>query len=483
MAGDRFDVEDFFASPLAVAAVAAADDVFGFLSRKISLPRGVAALVTREQGDHRFCAAGGELSGEGVVEILFIRTTPTDLSWIEERLFSADKFQAQATVTLRLSPVAERGELLSFRKQILGSDRTANRGTLVRHLRSEAREALSRATQEREMEALVDGEDRQAVADAVVEALAGPCFAAGVQLEGPPEVTFESPTYRQVRVTEEQAAKRRHEHAARRQLELAIETAQRDHLQHLEQLLDKLRNQAESSPDVELTELVRIFSESQRGEIYEALFATSTQTRATQWIVVAAGTELLFYDPVSGDGPLRTVALGGEVGPVRSVRFARDTKGALKLLAGAARGVYEVGIQADAVPLAYSIGKSLEVRGGVNSVTLAGNSMLASHSEIGLLRWNCGEPSEPVKLLENLTRDARAVRNVCFHEGRIYCSVDHTVLAMEADQPSESNVRLYAGSDSLITAVCPAGDGVYAGNADGQILYWPNGQQEAPVSP
>lgn len=483
MAGDKLDVQHFFASPLAVAAAAAANEVFGLLSRKVKLPPGVAALVRREQGDHRLCPAGGGVDSEGVVEVLFVRTTPIDLSWTEERLFSADKFEARATVNLRVSPVADRGELLSFHNQILGSDRTADRRTLVRYLQTGVRPVLSRLAEERKAEALVDAEDRQAVAEAIAEALAGPCFAAGLQVETSPVVTFESPTYRQVRLTEEQAAKHRQEHAAGRQLELAIETAQRDHLQHLEELLDKLRSLAEEAPDVDLADLARTFSESERGEVYEALFAASTRTRSTQWIVVAAGTELLFYDPVSGEGPLRTIALGGEVGPVRSVQFARDPDGTLRLLAGAARGVYAVAAQADTAPMVYPIDQPGELRGGVNSVALSGDAVLASHSEVGLIRWQWDKPDWPVRLLENLTREARAVRNVCFHDGRIYCSVDQTVLAMEADRPTESNVRVYAGSDSLITAVCPAGDGVYAGNADGQILFWPDGGAAAAVSP
>ena len=138
------------------------------------------------------------------------------------------------------------------------------------------------------------------------------------------------------------------------------------------------------------------------------------------------------------------------------------------MLIGAAKGVYLRRVRTDAVPTVYAIGDVPEVRGGVNSVALAGENLLASHSEIGLLCWQRDAPGEPVKLLENLTRDARAVRNVVFGEGRIYCSIDQTVLAFDADQPTEGNVRVHAGSDALITAICPTADGLYAGNAEGQ---------------
>ncbi|MCP4246591.1 MAG: hypothetical protein GY778_06045 [bacterium] len=483
MAVDKFDVRRFFESPLAVAAVAAADELFGFLSRSLTLPPGVVAVTTRRQGDYRLWPAGSEVDGDDVTEVFFVRTLPNDLSWTEERIFSADKFEARATVAVRVTPMADRGELLSFRREILGSKRTVEIDSLMRHLQAAAGKTIKRLAEQQAIESLVDGDDSRAVAEAVAEGLSGPCFSAGMTIEDQPQITFESATYRQVRQAEQQAAKREREHAACRELEVALETAQRDHLDHLEGLLGKLRTLADDSPDVDLPELVRTFRESERGEVYEALFAASTQQRTTQWIVVAAGSELLFFDPTSGDGPVRTVPLGGEVGPLRSVQSARQPDGSSVLLIGAAKGVYLLPVRTDAAPTVYAIGDANDVRGGVNSVALAGEHVLASHSEIGLLCWKRDDPGEPTKLLENLTRDARAVRNVVFHEGRIYCSVDQTVLAIDADQPTEGNVRVHAGSDALITAVCPTADGLYAGNAEGQVLYWPTSGDSAAAQP
>ena len=57
------------------------------------------------------------------------------------------------------------------------------------------------------------------------------------------------------------------------------------------------------------------------------------------------------------------------------------------------------------------------------------------------------------------------------------------MLAFDADQPTEGNVRVHAGSDALITAVCPTADGLYAGNAEGQVLYWPTAGESATARP
>jgi hypothetical protein len=479
MATSKFDPQRFFAEPAAVAAVATADELFGFLSRKVNLPPGVAALVTRRQGDHQVCPDGGELNGDNATEVLFVRTRPVELSWTEERITSADKFQATATIELQVTPVAERGEMLGFRKEILGSNRQADRDTLVRYLRSAVRQGLTRAAQQRDMDLLVDAKDHEAVAKAVADAVAGLCFEAGLMADPTPNVRFESSTLGQVRQAEEQTARKRQEHSAKRQLEKAIETAQQDHLQHLQGLLDKLKTLAADSPDVELADVIRTFSESQRGEIYEALFAASTDTPVTQWIVVAAGDELLFYDPASAQSPTRQVSLGGEVGPVRSVQSVHGPDTPRRLMAGAARGVYEVNPEGEAAVTTFSLGPGVEVRGGVNSVAVAGERVWATHSEIGLVRWSRTEPDNPERLLENLTRNAQAVRGVQFRQGKVYCSVDHHLLVIDADQPTEDNLRTCRGSDSLITSICPTPDGIYAGNAEGQILFWPHDDQSS----
>ncbi len=480
MASTKFDPHKFFADPRVVAAVATAGEVFGFLSRKMVLPPGVAALVTRERGDHQVSPPGATLDGNDAAEVLFVRTTPVDLSWTEERIVSQDRFQATATINVQIIPVAERGELLGLRKEILGSNRKADAASLVRYLQAAVRQALTRGAEQRSMAALADAKDHEPLVRAVGDAIGPLCFEAGLVIDGPPDVRFESPTFRQVRQSQEQTARRRREHAARRQLEQAVETAQRQHMQHLEGLLDKLKTLADESPHAGLPDLLRTFSESHRGEIYEALFSASAGARATQWIVVAAADELLFYDPTATQSPARRVTLDGPIGPARSVQSLRGPGGDVRLFAGAARGVYELAADAEAPSATFRFADGIEVRGGVNSAAFAGDWVLASHSEVGLVRWPQDRPDQPQPLLEKLTRNAQAVRGVRFFDGRVYCSVDENVLVIDADQPTEETARTCRGSDAVITSLCPTPEGVYAGNADGRILFWPQDDPSAP---
>lgn len=484
MSAGKFDPAEFFASPLAVAALVPADDVFGFLSRRVELPTGVAALVTRERGDERLCAPGSEVDGSGLAEVLFARAQSMEVSWTEERVVSADGFRADAHVSLRVTTVAQRGELSSFRDRVVGSSREVYVEDLARYLRAGTRSVLTGIAQERKMGVLVDATEQHAVADNLAEALSASCFAAGMTLDAAPEVRFESPTFSQVRADDEQAVRRRREQAAERQLQRATETAQREHLEHVEDLLDKLRKMADESPEAGFPDLLRTFSQSDRGELYAALFAAPPESDQTKWIVVAAGNELLFYDPAQADHPVRTVALSGEIGGVRSVQFARRFNGGSCLLVGAARGVYEIGATFEAAPVVYSVKEAVDVRGGVNSVALAGEFIFASHSELGLLRWQRDDPTESSLWLEEHTRGARAVRAVQFHEGRIYCSINGAVYSELADGATDASLLVYASSapkTSLITALYPADDALYAGNSEGQVLRWSYGDTSAPT--
>ncbi|MFQ5490286.1 MAG: hypothetical protein ACE5GE_06145 [Phycisphaerae bacterium] len=477
MSSRKFDPHAYFEEPQAVAAVVDPEELFGLWNRAVTLPGDVAALVARPQGDEVLVRAGEELTENDQTEIVFVRTGCLDLTVTEDDIPSADKMQGKATVDLRIALIAQRNELSSFRTQFMGSRRRIDRAGIIGHLRPAVRRALIQTAAKHAMGALVDATCAEAVGSALEEALSKPCFVAGLAVQGAPRVRFESAGLDQVRHTEARAAKRQREQAAQRELQRAVESAQQDHVQHLEGVLEKLKQLAEDAPQVGLPELLQTFSESQRGQIYAALFASGARQPSTRWIVVAVGSELLFYEPASTESARRRIVLDESVGAVRSIQ---STGPAGSLLVGAARGVYALTDAGQSKPRVYAFDGQVEVRGGVNSAVVAGERLLASHSEVGLVCWPLDRPDEPQHLLTGLTASAKAVRAVQFFEGRVYCSIDENVLAFDAEDPTESNVRVYRGSDSLITAVCPTPQGIYAGNAAGQILHWPDETEASP---
>ena len=472
---DKFDPQQFFTGPDHVGLSVAAGELFGLLRRSLDLPGSWAALVTRKTGDHTVVPAGGIVEGVGADEVFFVRVSPVDVVIEEENIITGDRYQCRVEIRLRVSLATEPGELLSFRKMVLGGNRVVKTEALARYLRPAVHTALGQVASEHDAATLVDAGSAEKVSAALAEALKGPCFTAGLTLETQPTARFDSSTLRQVRQAEQEAVQRRAEHEASREVEEALEQAQARHLDHLASLLQRLKDMAAASPEVELPELLRTFSEHQRGELYEALFASEKPASQTRWIVVAAGDELLFYTPPRLDQPERRLTIAGAAGPVRSVQTARGADQASVLLLGAATGVYRLPLDRTEPDLTLCVPEPPAVRGGFNAAVLAGARVFASHSELGLYEWNLHEPGSPRPRFESMTRGTGAVRNVLFAEGSLYCSMDDRIIRWPADDPTDVPAHFYTGSAAPITSLYVTADGVYAGNSNGDVLHWPTG--------
>lgn len=474
----KFDPQQFFERPDAVALLVPSAELFGFLKRSLDLPPQWAALVTRTTGDRTVVPPGGEVIDDGIEEVLLARISPVDVALEEEAIVTRDRFQCRVTLRLRLSLTAERGGLTSFLTAVLGSHRAATSASLARYLQPTMRAALATFAGEHSADELIDG--TAGIAAAVAEAAEAPCFRAGLLLEGTPAVQFESQTLLQVREAREDAARRRQEHEAADQVRQALERAQTEHLDHLTSLLVRLGELAQRSPDVELPDLVRTFSEQERGEVYGAIFASQTPTSNTGWIVVAAGDELIFFDPRDLAAPRRRLKVGGEAGPVRSIQTERGADGKPVLLLGAATGLYRLPVDEEKPDLTLLAVEGAEIRGGFNSVALVGSRVWASHSELGLYEWSPDEGATGRARFASMTRGAKAVRNVQFCDGDLFCSIDDRIICWPADESLDRPSHIYAGSSSTITAVCATPDAVFAGNSDGEVLRWNRKRDNAP---
>jgi hypothetical protein len=480
MAGSKFDPKLFFQQADNVALHVPAAELFGFLKRSLDLPSQWAAMLHRQTGDHTVIRAGGAVEGADIEDVLFVRVTPVEVALEETGIVTRDRYQCTARIRLRISVIPERSELVSFQRKVLGSHRVVQAAGIARYLQPTLRGALAKFAAEREAAELVRAGGCEAIIAALTESLQAPCFAAGLVLDGAPSAQFESGTLQQVQEAQENAARRRAEHAAARQVEQALERAQTKHLDHLTSLLSRLKGMAADSPDVELPELVRTFAERERGELYEALFASEPITTRTHWIVAALGEELVFFDTGILDEPTRRLRVTGQAGSIRSVQTAGGADGGTILLLGAATGVYRWPIDATEPDLTLSVQKAPPVRGGFNAVALAGDRVFASHSELGLCEWESADPASAKSRFESMTRDAKAVRAVQFFDGDLYCAIDDRVICWHADDAADRPTGIYTGSMTTITALCPTADGLFAGNGDGDILHWPKGRDTKP---
>ena len=480
MIASRFEPASFFQRSDNVALRVAASELFGWLNRSLDLPPQWAAMVGRRTGAQDVVRAGGTVDGSDAEDVLFIRVTPVDVTVEEPAILSRDGFSCKADVRLRISAIADRSELSSFAKMVLGSRRVAQAGSLATFLQSAVASTLSKLAGERDAGELVDARVHDDIASSLTDALKGPCFSAGLVLERMPSVRFDSPAFQHVREVEQRAAATKAEHEAGREVDEALAQARSEHLNHLSGLLGRLKELAAASPEMALPELIRTFTESQRGEIYQALFAAETPTARTQWVVVAAGNELLFFNPCEGDAPSRRLKVEGPAGPVRSIQTAHDPELGMVLLLGAATGVYRWPIDRAAADLTLLVPGSPEVRGGFNSAAVIGDRLLAAHSELGLWDWNVRNPSPPARRFESFTKDAVVIRCVRAFGPDVYVAMDDRVIRFQPQDTFDQPTHVYTGSLATITALCPTDDGLLAGNADGDVLHWKRGSFTEP---
>lgn len=511
MIAGKFDPQSFFHRTENVALHVPASELFGMLKRTLDLPSQWAALVARTTGNHEVVRPGGSVGDDDAQSVMFIRVTPLDMKFDESELLSRDGFTCKAEINARLSVIPERGELLSFQKNLLGSRRVAQTEGLASYLQPTLRAALARFAAEHDAADLVDARISEVVSNAVAEAFEPACFAAGLMLESHPTGRFESSALRKVQQVQRTAAARQAEHEAARQLDEALQKARSEHVDQLASLLKRLNELAAASPDVKLPDLLRTFSEGQRGQLYEALFATEKPATQTQWIIVAAAEELFFFDPVALGSPSRRLKIDGPAGHARSVQATRgceatplplrgedrvrgesdeserrtltptqSLEGRGCLLVGAATGVYLWPIDRTSPQSSFLVPGAPRVRGGFNAATLIGDRLFATHSELGIYEWNVSEPTSGKPRFQSITDAAKAVRDVEFFNGDLYCSIDDRIIRWAADDSADQPARIYTGSDSIITALCPSDDGLFAGNSDGDILHWPAAHDTEP---
>ncbi len=479
MISGKFDPQEFFNKANHVALCVAADEIFGFLKRSVDLPSSWAAMVARKAGGHFVVSSGGEVDGEDAESILFVRTTPIEVAIQEEGLTTKDRFQCRVDGRLRVSVIVDRGELLSFQKAALGSHRVVHVERLTDYLKPAVRSALVAFVADRDASQLLGVGIGDAVATELTEKLQGVCFNAGLVIEAKPELRFDSASYRQVCNTQDEAARRQAEQDAHQALQETIRQSQESHLDELQGLLGRLKNMASISPDVALPELIRSFSENERGQIYEAMFAAEQETRRTQWIVVAMSGELLFFSPSNMEAPARRVPISGEIGPVRSVQAVSCDKNAALFL-GSATGVYRLLLGQAEPEVVLAVPDAPSVRGGFNSIAVAGNIVIASHSELGIWAAPLDGSADSRPLFESMTRDAKAVRGVSALEDDVVCSCGANVLAWRAGESGDVPDAVYLGSDATITAVAITPMSILAGTHSGEIFRWARGVTSKP---
>lgn len=199
-------------------------------------------------------------------------------------------------------------------------------------------------------------------------------------------------------------------------------------------------------------------------------------TANVERIYAATGNKVLELDP---DGGLQSRVYTFK-DPLRSVRTVESARGPF-LVGGSKRGVSTVRLDDTLEVLEYPLPQVGQIRGGVNSVALAGDSIFATHSEYGLARWPADRPGDaPDMLYENLTRRSKTTRAVQVQEGRLLFASGSHVYSARADAAGEP-VKYVSSIESPVTCIAAAAKTIFAGTESGSIVCWKVDAPDQPV--
>jgi hypothetical protein len=191
-----------------------------------------------------------------------------------------------------------------------------------------------------------------------------------------------------------------------------------------------------------------------------------------QRVYAAAGAKVFEFDPAE-DAPPRVLSFPE---PLRSIR----AEGPL-LLGGSKHGVALLDPAGEAAPLRYPLDAGRDLKGGVNAVAMDERFIWATHSELGLARWERAKPDvhgEP--LYPELTRARSTTRAVQVGSGRLLFATGPHVYAAAADGRG-AVVKYVSSIESPVSCVTAAAHTIFAGTESGCILCWKADVPDQPV--
>ncbi|MGB0716353.1 MAG: SPFH domain-containing protein [Phycisphaerae bacterium] len=483
-------LNEFLEREQSLAAMVPAETLFGMLTRSYDAPANWCALARKNDGKFDVTPPGDIIRADGIEDVLFVRSSPFEVQIDADEIPSRDAFLFECSARVLMTIPAERTDLASFRERVLGSYTLATTDNVRRYVETEVTNAFQRACAEADAAQLLDGDARERVAHLVTEALQGPCFAAGLELADNVKVTLSCDSYDTVRKAGERAAQKQRAHEAEQQLRDALRDAQSRHLDHLSSLIDRAKQLASQSPEMGVQDVIKSFPTQDRGQLYKALLSTPSRQSKPTTVVVATSRELLFYDTSQPNTETHRMPLDGPPGPIRSIQLCGSMCGpGDAFLVGASRGVYVVNANGTNVDRLYMVNDAPNVRGGFNAVARGEHSIIATHSELGIVRWNIDQPQQAQRLFPDLTRNADAVRGALIRNGKGYASVGNTIVSWNEDknyptppaEPTETWQLQQATSPFAMTAFAPTDAGMFAGTSNGFVYHWSHDNAEAPT--
>lgn len=286
---------------------------------------------------------------------IFVRPDPVRGQWSFADLFTAEGHHVLATVSVAIRCGVSSADQQMLSERWLGTQRTVSLDDIQKCLLPIFRALLLERISTQSAEQLRKGQD-QLQKDLFVAGNRD-AFAGGYELLAPMALSLELPTFDQQRLSH------------------ALEQQSAARLERLTSTIDAI-----SSGQVDR---LRALSPQEATGVHEQLLHRAASASKVDLIIPAGHVLLRTSETDTTNFPLPT-----DLGPLRSV----NQLGEDRILVGAQRGLFEL----DAVTLhplrQYGLPSTTSSR-GINSAARSGDTLYATHSELGLLAWTAPDPS------------------------------------------------------------------------------------------
>jgi hypothetical protein len=432
------------------------------------IPDAWMGLVEKRDGRRWFVPAGEQPRLDESDMLVLVRnrpiTVPVDLAGAE----SADGNSVDASCELLIRWPARDDDLAALSRALLApessGDLTLNR-LAARVCDAGARQSLREHIRAETAERLVREDTRREWLEMLRTHLAKFCFETGASIEHVARLSCTSRTLAAHELLRRESEERLERIKARETVEQAALAATHKRLSELSGVLEKLKSAASDRESMRWHDLLPSLSPAERGRLLENLWRISPDRHVTTAVAVVAGSECVWLDPLQPERAQRRVTIPSDLGGLRSVAF--DAKRNC-LLVGAATGVWALDANDGAVQSRFAVPGSPTPKTGFNSAAYLGETLYATHSQLGVWSWANVGAGAPACLLEpagGVPKTLRAITPTC--DGRILFSADDCV---QVFNPADESLAVLIAADDTIHALAVDGNDLYIGAGNGKIL-------------
>ncbi len=429
------------------------------------VPAGWIGLVVMPDGRRRLVPAGEDPRSERADTLVLIRSGPLVVSLRVDGVPAADGHPTSAAVELALRCRTRDDELAAFHKTLLTTAGLTAERLAEAVGQAGALAALRRFVQQQPAARLVGDDQRDAVLALLREELQGFLFAAGLTLDGVQHLSLTSASLAAEDALRRQTERQVREMEARGVVEQAALAATHRRLDHLGDILGKLKTAAHADGTLKWRDLLPTLTPGERGRLLESLWRLTPDRATAAAIVAVAGRECVWLDPRQPDQIGRRVALPDELGGLRSVSF--DAAGG-ELLVGAARGIWRLRAADGGIVQQYAVPDAGTPRTGFNAAAISGDRLFATHSQLGAWSWSLADPADAQALLRPEAGVPGTIRAATVDaEGRIWLGADNRARAYAA---SGELCAESGPADGAIHCLTALEDNLFAGTETGALL-------------